>query len=104
MHRVPTEAAMSDHRFARPLEPQDVFHPIAIEPGNLDLDLLKNQTQEHAEKRAKEASKRHQIPEKADCAEHAYAMAERILGLLVMSRYRRGPVQFVNEAQADFTA
>lgn len=97
-----TEAAMSDHRFERPLEPDDVYATLPMRTGTIDLDALKGQALECGQLRAKDAAKRYPIREKAQTAENARALAERILGLLVMSRYRRGPVQFVSESQDAF--
>ena len=95
---------MSDHRFDRPLEPDDVYQPLPVRGGAIDVDELKGQALEYGKLRARDAAKRYPIPEKAQTAENARALAERILGLLVMSRYRRGPVQFVSESQDDFLA
>ncbi len=98
----PTEAAMSDHRFEKPLGADDAYYDIPLESGTIDMDDLRGQSVFHGEKRAREASKRYAIPENAAGAECVDAIAQRILGLLVMSRYRRGPVSFVSDAQPQF--
>lgn len=99
-----TEAAMSDHRFERPLDPDsDMFIEPPIEDGDVDFENLKAQAMESGSMRAKEAKKRYQVPPICEGkAEHAKQLAKRILGLLIMSRYRRGPVQFVQESEESF--
>ena len=101
-----TEAAISVHRFEKPLLPNDVYSHITLTPGTLDLGDFRNQVDEHATKRAGEARKRYAIPklDQSSELERAQATAERILGLLSMSRYRRGPVQFIQDAKPEFLA
>ena len=99
-----TDAAMSVHRFEMPLKPTDVYRALAITRGDVDLAMFKDQATQHGDKRAKEASKRYAVPDAGTLTEveRVHALAERILGLLSMSRYRRGPIQFVQEGKPVF--
>lgn len=93
-----TAAAMSDHRFKLPLDPEgDTYSDIPVEEGTIDPEGIVSSVRVDSMKRASEAMKRYEVPgtDRSIESERIRAHAERILGLLLMSRYRRGPTKHV---------
>ncbi|PIP65046.1 hypothetical protein COW95_04065 [Candidatus Peregrinibacteria bacterium CG22_combo_CG10-13_8_21_14_all_49_11] len=95
-----TDAAMSIHRFASPITTEDNFADFPTEKGEVDLCRLKELAEESAHKRGTMAKNKKQV--KKGREHDPEVVAERVLDLLTMSRYRRGPVQFVQDGQQEF--
>ncbi|GEM_PF-1153900 len=100
---IVTSAALSDHRFERPIDPDDDFQEIPLIEQDLDLMALKGQAEEQGLVRVHEVRKRYPVPERMS-PERDKALARQILGLLSMARYRRGPVKFIQDASEEFIA
>lgn len=98
-----TQAALSDHRFDKPLCPDDEFQNIPMREARADelsLEDLKMQADESALKEAKRA-----IEKNPGCPlnqeDHDMLIAKRIFDLLTYKRYRRGPQKFVEGPDKD---
>lgn len=98
-----TQAALSDHRFDKPLCQDDEFKDIPVreaKPEELSLDSLKQQADDSAINEAKRAiMKNPGCPQNEE--EHVALMAKRIFDLLTYKRYRRGPQKFVDGPDKD---
>lgn len=102
----PTEAAMNIHRFESPLDPDAEYREVPLVEADIDLETLRLQAEAIAAKKATDVSNKVLITKKMRNTEPELVtakLAERILNLLILSRYRRGPVQFVNEGKQEFT-
>lgn len=99
-----TDAAISTHRFDTPLGCDDQFCDTEVVEGELDLLKLKDEATHSAEVRASVVCKRLNPNTKLSGEPLIRLQAERILGVLVMSHYRRGPIGFIEEFKEDFIA
>ncbi len=92
--KQPTETAMSDHRFWKPLDAGDTYYDIPLESGTIDMEDLRGQSVFHGERRAREACKRYAIPENAAGAECVDAIAIEIIrsGIIESAGFEIVPV------------
>ncbi len=91
-----SQAAISDHRFERPLCPDDLYAEIPLQSGDIDFAKLKDEAETNAERSAEFVKNHLPIPRKMTPDEKVKARAQRILNLLMLTRYRRGPKEFVD--------
>ncbi len=99
-HKESSEAAMAVHRFASPISHEDEFLEIPVHEDTVNLDLLIEQAEDSATKRAKHVSKTSKNHESSrDVSEK---IADQVLALLTLSRYRRGPVRYIEQARLTF--
>lgn len=98
-----TQAALSDHRFDKPLCQDDEFRNIPTRearPDELSLEDLKQQADDSALREASRAVQKNPgCPQNQE--EHDILLAKRIFDLLTYKRYRRGPQKFVEGADQD---